>query len=280
MKGNCTLMHKNTKVAACNFDTRGYLKALGKIYDEKRMPVNIESPNVMLDLQRWLLDRSVATNRKDLAKYREFYGSDAFLSATGVSFFDCYWFSSANHKDWEQENPYDNWDSDEDSLYLMEFFPEEVREHRAHEYTTSPNFTIPGNKQRLWYKTDTGLYLLHGNPQKEMNDYKKAENIQNVKERNYITLYGEIFTSILMETSKDIERVPFNLLYNICEKEDKSKMQNLQACCEKFQIPDWRDFFANMFEFDEKIGNTERELSDIGVLRNSKTFEIIKFEDL
>ena len=162
----------------------------------------------------------------------------------------------------------------------MKFFPDEIRRVNGHIMSNSPNFTIPGSKQRIWYKTSNELLLLHGNPQTEISNYKKTKHISTVAHRNYFILGDEICVSIVPQVNKKIERIPFNLLYNACEDKSKNKMQNLQYCCEINQIPNWKDFFTNMFEYDEIIGNHNRELADIGVLRDSQTFEIIGFENL
>ena len=57
-------------------------------------------------------------------------------------------------------------------------------------------------------------------------------------------------------------------------------MENLAHCCEYYEIPEWKEFFTNMSKFDEAVGNTERELSDVYVLRDSNTLKIIGFAPL
>ena len=63
-----------------------------------------------------------------MSELRAFYGSQTFISDTGVSLFDCYWFMDiARISTWEEENPYDNWDPKTDLLYTMIAHPENIR---------------------------------------------------------------------------------------------------------------------------------------------------------
>lgn len=279
MNGTQMLMHKGEKVAECKFDSRGYLKAISKVYNEKKLPICVDlggQSNPVLDLQRWILSRNIATNRRDIASRREFYGSAPFISETGISLFDCYWFSTEDKKDWEKINAYDNWDCKKDFLFLMLSYPDVP----AIVDKSSPNLTIPGREQRIWYKANGELCILHGNAQKEMAEYKAAFGNPAVEERSYVVLVENIYAMKKAPTSKEVEMVSLEDMYNSCQNPSKSKMENLQVCCEKFGIPNWKDFVANMCEFDELVGNKNRELCDVGVLRDSTTLEAIGFAKL
>lgn len=276
MKGTQTLMHKGEKVATCCFDSRGYLKSISKVYNAKLLPICVGEVNPVLDLQRWILSRNLAANRKDIAPLREFYGSDAFLSDTGLSLFDCYWFANTQFSDWEKVNAYDNWDCKKDSLFLMFSHPDELQEINKN----SPNLTIPGRNQKIWYRAGEDIYLLYGNAQQEMTEYKAANGNNIVAEREYIILAGNIYARKKADTNKDIERISLEDLYLSCQDPEKTKMQNLQICCEKYGLNNWRTFFTEMCKFDEVIENDARELCDVSILRNSNSLEIIDFAKL
>lgn len=276
MKGTQILMHKNDKVATCVFDSKGYLKSITKIHDSKLMPLCVKEENPVLDLQRWILERNISTNRRDIAPLRQFYGSGAFTPSTAISLFDCYWFSCENHMDWERENAYDNWNCKKDTLFLMMSHPDELKEID----TRSPNLTIPGRTPRIWYRSGEDTYLLYGEAKKEISNYKLANGLPILAERAYVILTGNIYATTKSCTNKKIERISFEDMYNSCQNPSKSKMQNLQYCCEKYNIPNWKDFFRDMFHYDELIGNKNRELSDIGVLRDTITLETIGFAKL
>lgn len=281
MKDTQTLMHKGDKVIDCKFDSRGYLKAITRVYDEKLLPVGIdlckEGDIPKLDLQKWILSRGLALNRKDIASLRDFYGNEVFQMHSAVSLFDCYWFADSKTKDWEEINPYTQWDCKTDSIFLMlSMHPEEVKEYNYH----SPNLTIPGRMPRLWYTGEKGNLLLHGDAQGQMALYKNGKDNPLIAKREYKILYGQVYATTLAETNQDVELISFEDIYNSCQDPEKSKSYNIKMCCEKYGIPNWIDFFEKMAAFDEKIGNDSRELCDIGVLRDANTLEMIKFAKL
>lgn len=280
MKGTQILMHKDKKVAECRFDSRGFADEITKVYNESLLPpiINIyeEGNKPKINFRRWVLSRGLSNNRKDIAPKREFYGGENFLSAHAFSLFDCYWFANTECKDWESANPYDNWNPATDSLFLMLFNPDELRRIN----TDSPNLTIPGREQRIWYKIDGDLCLLNMNAQKEMAAYKMGKSNPVVAKREYVVLYEHIFSAMKAETSKTVERISFEEIYNAVADPTKSKACNIKTCCEKFGVPKWLEFFEYMGAFDEATGNTGRELCDVGVLRDADTLEMIGFSKL
>ena len=277
MKDTQILMHGNTKVAECRFDARGYLKKVQKVFNKEHLPVctDADKETFTLDLQRWILARALAPNRRDIAPLREFYGGEAFQTKMGLSLFDSYWFAEKG-AEWDAVNAYDNWKEDTDSVFLMFTCPEELRAID----TNSPNLTIPGRAHRLWHKTEDGLVLLHGDAQKEMAAYKNSDGSPIVAKRKYLIVAGQIYTTIKSETSKNVERVSLEDYYNACQVPEYSKSKNMEICCEKYGLDGWKDFILEMSQFDDRIGNTSRELCDVGVLRNPETLEFIRFAKL
>lgn len=276
MNGTQILMHKNNKVAECKFDQRGYLKGVSKVFDEHLLPLNVnlnDDKTAKINMQRWILDRGLSASRRDIAPLREFYGSEAFLTDTGLSLFDCYWFANNDFRDWDKVNPYENWNCKTDSFYLMLAHPDALRAINLN----SPNLTIPGRSQRIWYKSGNDLYMLYGDAQKEMSAYKKSKENDAVAKRSYVILAGKIYATTAAETDLSFERISFEELYSSVEDPNKSKMENLITCCNKYDLPNWKDFFGKMNEFDELVGNESRELSDIGVLRDTETLEFVSF---
>ena len=280
MKDTQTLMHKGDKVAECRFDARGYLKTITRVYNEKLLPIGIDLSRQgdlpKLDLQRWILSRGLAVNRRDIAPLREFYGSEAFQPQAALSLFDCYWFADSEHKDWDAVNPYQNWDPKSDSVFLMFNHPEDLREIN----NNSPNLTIPGKSQRLWYSMNGKFCMLHGDAQKEMSLYKAGKDNPLVLERQYQILCGRIYVSTPSETDENTEWISFEDIYNSCADPENSKSGNIRACCEHYGLTDWAEFFSEMSAFDEKTGNDSRELCDVGILRDADTLEIKGFAKL
>lgn len=272
MNGNVTLMHGPDKVAECKFDKRGYLQSIGKIHNEKLMPIAIRE-NPTLDLQRWLLGRSLSTGRRDLTRHRDFYGNSNFISEHGISLFDTYWFADEGFNEWEKVNAFDNWICEADSYFLMLLRPDALLDIDRN----SPNLEIPGQTPRLWYRDEEGqLYLLFDDAQEQMQ--KNKANFGYAK-RRYVVLHGRMLAMIPAFTSKEVEMLNFEDLYNSCKDDKKSKLENLQATCNQYHLTNWKKFFGLIMEEEERTG-IEFELSDIGVLRNTKTLETIGFAPL
>ena len=280
MKDTQILMHGCDKVAECKFDARGYLKTITRVYNEDLLPIGVdiskEGDHPKLDLQRWILARGLAVNRRDIAPLREFYGSDAFQTRNAISLFDIYWFADSENKDWEKINPYHNWNSKKDSIFLMFNNPEELREINYN----SPNLTVPGKTQRLWYEQDKEFYVLHGDAQREMSIYKVGKGNSLIAKREYRILFGQIYAMTKSETNEDTEWVSFEEIYNSCKDAEKSKSWNIRHCCEKYGIPNWIEFFSGMSALDEKLHDDSRELCDVGVLRDTHTLEMKGFAKL
>lgn len=270
-------MHKHQRVAECKFDNRGFLKEVTRVEQEKFLPpgTRIDGMNLKYSLQNWLLFRSLSANRKEIASLREFYGTMAFYSSNGISLFDTYWFSETGEDEWDRVNAFENWDCKKDSFYLMQTHPQKVTQiHRD-----SPNLTVPGCAPRIWYKQD-GQFCLLSEDAKEMNAYKAGADYGHLMKRSYVLLGEKIYVKQDAQTSPKIECLSFDGYFKEQMDPSLSKGKNLSRCCNYFEIPGWKDFLSSMLECDKKQGNQERELHDIGVLRDADTLEIIGFSKL
>lgn len=270
------LMHKNDKVASFKCRSNGLYDKLTEVYQEDLLPDRTREINIAL--QRWLLLRSPSGLRKNFAALKEFYGQENFVSDNMRSLFDCYWIKDAEDKktEWGNINPWTTWDCSSDSIFMSLYKPFDFEGFDE----SSPNLTIPGELPLLWYEFDESIGLINENAQKDMKEYKiaKENNISILQEREYKILSGRVFTFKKSPVSENIERVSFDTLYNMVEDSSKSKAQNIQACCEHFGIPDWKNYFSELIEFDKACGYNKRELFDIGVLRDSNTFEYISLD--
>lgn len=304
MTGKHILMHKNKKVATCSFDKDGYLKQLYDIHNEEHFPVMAQK-NPLQGLQQWIVSRLPGKGRADLARLKAFYGMESIVSPHAASLFDAYWFKAAeDNTTWDDINFFRRFDNRTDGIETLLFRQGNMSRYSLN--VDSPNLTIPGNKERYWLKQNNKLYLIYKDAQAEMADYKKVvKNFATIgrtidlpgnngfnsttKEfhqnellpREYILLNDVLFTRIPVETSEHIERIPLEEYYIVTDKsKNKSKVQNLIQCCEQFKLPNYRTFFSLIADYDDAIGLEERELSDVGVLRNVETLEILGFHKL
>lgn len=270
-----TLMHKNVPVASLKVTPDGILEDVVKVINPEFLPEN--NGNVKRSLQRWLMLRQISRSRKDISPLRDFYGSKMFISKNMRSLYDCYWLKSESET-WEEINAFENWDYQTDDILLALINPVEFEEISY----DSPNLTISGADNALWFYDEKHLGQITNNAQRQMNNYKTAvkNGISILKPRKYLLIYSMIFVFTPSDTSQNIESIAFDTLYNQTEDEKLNKMENLQKCCEHFKIPDWRRFINQMMEYDRLCKNSERELSDIRILRDADTLDIIRFDKL
>ena len=83
---------------------------------------------------------------------------------------------------------------------------------------------------------------------------------------------------ITVRLMDNTERVPFDTIYDTYADDSLSKIENLKRACEAVGLLDWRDFFGTVIQLDEALGNKERELCEIGILRDASTLDVLGFE--
>lgn len=277
MKGRVTLMHGEEKVASCYFGKGGILTQIYAVYNMDHMPVVAQGEDNLLGLQKWMNARFTANNRLDLAPYRDFYHFD---SRNFTSVMDDYWIKCEKTEKWEDINPYKNFCNDTDELEKMLFFPESMKNEVPN--WDSPNLTIPFECETLLCKEDGKFFLLQGNPRERMKDYRLAlEKNHPVAERQYVIHNDKLYSRVNLSIDKDTEYIPFEE-YFLSYKRDESisHFENVFACCKKYEIPGYEQFFRTVISYAGGVGMRDCKLSDIGVLRDRKTLEIKGFHPL
>ncbi len=281
------ILHKNDRVASVEMDSRGFIGKIYDVYNPDLLPCvySKDEADLKVGLQRWLLSRQLGRTRADIAPIKAFYGTDVFASKHMVSLNDSYWIKDTEEAgneedaDWDNVSPFKNWDYEEDCYFDLLHDPENTYDVD----NISPNLTIPGNDPRFWYIKDDEIGIITENSQRDMKTYKKALDLgfeEFVAKRSYMILQGTIYSFHPTGTSEKIERIPFDLLYDSVASDSEKKIDNLKNCCEKYNLPDWRKFLSAIMKLDNELGNKERNLCEIGVLRDSDSLEILGFEKI
>lgn len=275
------IMHKDDLVAVVEIDKRGFISNITDICRNDLLPC-IYSENesdLKIGLQRWMLGRCIGRTRKDIAPIKAFYGPDIFKSKNMVSLFDSYWLRENEDESWDKISPYKHWDYEDDCYFELLNDPENTTDVD----NISPNLTIPGNDIRFWYKNNGVLGIITESSQKDMKIYKKAKELgieKFVSKREYIIIHGIIYSFHPVETSENVERIPFDILYDSTAREDLKKIENLKICCDKYHLDDWKNFMGAVMKIDSELGNKGRNLCEIGVLRDTDTLKILGFEKI
>lgn len=282
------ILHCNDTVATVEIDRRGFISKIYRIDAADLLPcVNSEDEtDLKIGLQRWLLSRQLGRTRADIAPIKAFYGADIFQSRNMVSLNDCYWMRELNEddrpdpdEDWDSVSPFTNWDYEEDCYFDLLHDPENTYDVD----NISPNLTIPGNESRFWYKKDGEIGIITESSQRDMKTYKKAIELgfeEFIAPRSYMILQGTIYSFHPTGTSENVERIPFDLLYDSVADENLKKIDNLKKCCDKFGLSNWRKFLSAVMKLDSELGNKERNLCEIGVLRDTTSLNVLGFEKI
>ena len=274
-----TIMHCDKPVIDVEMDQRRFVVKVGKIYDKSLLPCvfSEKEEDLKIGLQRWMLSRQVGRTRADIAPIKAFYGAEIFESKNMVSLQDCYWIRNEKEETWEQLSPFRNWSYEDDCYFELLHDPENTYEVD----NISPNLTIPGLDPRFWYIYNGELGLITEASQMDMKLYKVAKEMQlekYVAPRSYIPLRGTIYSFHPSGTSEQVERIPFDVLYDSVAVEGVKKIDNLRNCCETYHLKNWKDFMSSVMRLDEALGNKERNLCELGVLRKTDTLEIMGFD--
>ena len=277
------LMHGDDQVAKLSF-ARGRLARVPKVFEPELLPEPARDlPSAEVALKHWALSRKLSTRRGDVKNVREFYGPEVFDSESARSLFDFYWLRSGDET-WADINPRDpqNWDSETDRVFLSIVRPSELCE--ASDDASSPNLSMPGDAQRLWYRPsgEKDAVLLHCDAQSDMALYKAALKLKSsiVAPREYVILASCIYTASPTLARGNYERISFDSLYNAVADPSLSKPENLARCCEEYAIPQWESYIHELISVDAEAGNTGRNLDELGVIRDSGSLKILGFDKL
>ncbi len=275
-----TVMHKNDEVLTYECDKRGIATKVLSVERKDLLPfAAANESSYKISLQMWLLERSIGKTRKDIEPLIAFYGVEYFKSSNYASLFDCYWIKNEKDETWENISPYRNWNSEEDCYFNLIHSPTEVESFSK----LSPNLTLPGVEKRFWYVKDGKLGIITESSQADMAVYKAAKKLgleSIASRRDYIVIKGTIYAFHPVNVNEHTERVPFSMFYDAVADDSKTKVKNLEICCEKFGLKGWQNFFKGIMAIDNEVGNKDRGLSEIGVLRNPDTLEVIGFEPI
>lgn len=268
-------MHKDITVATFTISDNNRISNV-KVMDQDRFP-NIGDTEINA-LRRWLIGRKTALNRIDVAPVASFYGTSNYMSDNLRSLNDNYWIKDVDSdKTWEDISP-EKIDLTEDGVYLSIVKPKDFEGFTPN----SPNLTLPGKVPIFWHKMGDRLGLINANAQSDMGLYKKAvsNNFSIFGERTYILLAGNIYTFVDKTLPENVERIPFDQLFFSIEDKTRSKSENFKACCEHYNIKNWREFIRELLAFNNTSSDTKIDLLDIKVLRNTDTLEILGFDKI
>lgn len=279
MYGTVMLMHKNDKVCELNINRSNQVERVSGLTEDARglLPPSVsdaDGRDLRIEFTRWIRSRIFSPARTDIMEMQPFLPWETLSQAGKISMFDTYWFKKDKCEEWDTMNPYDNWNPKTDPICMLNLKPEYVKKDKV---ILSPNLAIPGAENVFFYGNGKSFFLLTPDVIKEMNYYKKNKENPVVAKRFYTTVSDRLFVAKEIETSKDIESFPVSELFVATEGFTPKSMHGLYHCLNHYGIPNEQitHFMQHMYEADDHVGNEDRDLDTLYVLRDSNTLETI-----
>ncbi len=281
---NCTLMHKNTRVADLELDeTEGTIYKIGNVYAAEHLPLGVVLKNGEPDkneFNKWWVDRSIPADRSGVREALESLHIDntkaLLVRCYGLSLSDQYWICpEGSHLQWKDINFFNNPFSEDIGDIL---FGAQKKENAIR--FSSPDNTSDGNLKKRWKIIDGKRCLVKGgsNPyrQQPLNEVIATRIMEKlgVPCIPYSLLWnkGAPYSVCADFVDENTELVPaWRILKTQKQPNNVSLYQHFIGCAEKLGILDVVPFLDRMIVVDYLILNEDRHLNNFGALRNAET---------
>ncbi len=277
------LMHKDIPVAVIIVRNDKPI-GVNKIINEQHLPYSLKGSLEKADqwIIEWHSNRAIPVGRINSEQLREQFGDFDKLAirSMGLSLTDSYWYKPEG-KDikWEHVD-----------LHRNGFTPDLLlfKKRLLKEQGISPDYTTNGVLEKFWIQSDKKPFLL------------KSGDVPGITHNSGILAANEIIaskTAKLMNiphagyTATRIDGVPDLLCASECviqdDKTDYVSALSLhtQFCAyddpeskikSVYQDLDFINEFMDMVKLDYILGNTDRHLSNFGIITDSDTTEILQ----
>ncbi len=262
-------------------DIEGVPREILKINNPELLPICLKQNCTMENFQKWLKLRGIPDNREGLKEVIERFGSKWLTNKNYLSLSDHYWLKKRT-ENWKKVNFFTNTYSK--NVGNMFFEPWKIT--RAPSSETSPDLTTNGIVRKKWIQNpDKTSYLVKaGSPetnQDPLNEVLVAalvEQLGVIDCVNYdLTIEGSIMCSKGDNfITVDTDLVPAEQIYYYeAREENESVFNHLVRMCELFDIPNAEEYLKWLVFIDKLTANTDRNLSNIGFIRDVNTMKFI-----
>lgn len=279
---NFKLNNKNETILTFSV-VRGIFQNI-QIYNPKTLPFYLASKVNLAgdDIKAWLEKRCISQTRPGLEKFMASCKCTErwllSLKNHALSLTDPYWIEGENENlDWNQINFYKNNYSNEVGDYLLGIKSDSVK-------ALSPDICTNGVQPKIWLKEDgvDFLYKFGRAPffQEPFNEVICSEIALAFKhltsvEYTLSNYNGTVASKCQNFITEGLEYVPALYIYN---KRDNISGNMFMSLIKKFRdlnIVNAEDFMYEMTVFDSIINNTDRNLGNFGLLRDTDTGEFL-----
>ncbi len=280
------LFLKNEKVLTLK-EVEGVPVEIKKIDNKELLPICLQNECTIEKFNDWFEHRSIPKTRDGLKKTINMYGDKWLKNRNYFSLTDQYWIKRTSET-WNKTNFFTK--SYTTTIGDILFYPEKTFVDPKRIYNVSPDLTTNGVVKKRWKQIhikekNFKSYLIKAaserSEQKPLNEVlasRFVERIGKIKSAGY-DLYVEqgLLCSICENfIDENTELVTAVQIYNF-EKKDNSEsiLNHILKMCDKFDIPDAEEFIRWMTYIDYYTGNEDRNLSNIGFIRDINTMKFI-----
>lgn len=274
-----TLMMYDEKVIIFK-DTQGSPTDIERIVNPELLPLSLREKCTFNDFKVWFDKRLMPENRDGIDETKKEFGTNWLKSKNYASLSDQYWLQRRDES-WKKINFFTTRYSHDvgDILFSPWNFNKKIIN------SNSPDLTTGGVLKKRWKQNqdNTSFLVKAGNPKYQQSPLAEVlvstlcEQI-GVDTAGY-TLYiegMELCSACQNFVNKDTELVTADQIYNSVErKENETVYEHLIRMAEKYSIPKAKDAIDWMIFIDTITGNEDRNLGNIGFIRDAKTLKFI-----
>ncbi len=274
------LWMKDKKVLSFK-EENGAVVGFGKVEDASRVPLCLVNECTIDTFNTWLNKRGIPENREGLREMQTAFGTKWLYSKNRLSLSDQYWVRY-RMEEWRKINFFTNKYSHD--IGDIAFSPWNFRKHKID--SNSPDLTTNGILKKRWRQNEkkqsilikSGSKITHQEPLSEVLVTVLLEQLEIVPFVPYelcvegVTLCSRCENFI----TKDTELIPVSYIYHLKPRTEKETVyDHILAMCDEYDVPGMQKFLNAMIYIDAITGNDDRNLGNIGLIRDVNTLKFL-----
>ena len=262
-------------------DIQGVPSDIQKIDAPELLPVCLQADCTFEQFKKWLDRRNIPEQREGLKEMKDEFKTSWLENKNYASLTDQYWLRKRGES-WKKINFFNNIYSKD--IGDMAFVPWTVSKKKYD--TFSPDLTTNGVLRKRWVQLSDRTSVLvkaasaatHQEPLSEVLVSLMAEELDIIPYVKYdLCVEGMIMCSKCNNfITEDTEFVPaYDIYFAEEKKEGEGVYDHILNMCEKFGIPDMEEFLKGVITIDNITGNEDRNLGNIGFIRDVNTMKFV-----
>lgn len=253
-----------------------------KIVNPELLPLCLKDDCTYESFMKWLGDRCIPKEREGLAEVDSRFGTN-WRNADGhkLSLNDHYWILKGNEKKWHQVSFFTTRYSE--GIGDMFFSPWKISKTK---FSPSPDLTCGGVLKKRWHQyDDKKSYLVKAagvtTRQEPLNEVLVSVFCERLNKLACVK-YDLCVEGVTMCSrcdnfvTADTDFVPASHIYfHEPRGNNESVLEHLLRMCEAFDIPGAEEHIKWTLFVDRSTGNTDRNLGNIGFIRDVKTLKFL-----